>query len=620
MAFIPLQSGQSEYRRILDALEHGGYGPGKVNGKEIRFRCPAHDDHTPSLDVSEGRDGKALLQCRSRGCKHDAILKALNFDCGANHQANGDGKPKRIVATYDYTDEAGKLLFQTVRFDPKDFRQRKPIGKNRWEWNINGCRKVPYRLPELKAAPQDCQVFIPEGEKDVESLRALGFVATCNPMGAGKWKLIDSITAADAFRDRRIVILPDNDEPGKNHANDVCQSLRTLAAEIIVLELPGLPVKGDVSDWIAAGGTKDELSRLVDVQGVRVDLESDRPYWQGESHEGPGETPTPIEPDRPRFKIPVLISQLVLPPQQVWRWEGFLKVDGISLLSALWKVGKTTLLSRLLLAFGRGGEFLGLPIQKANVLYVTEENDGEWVERRDKLGIGDHVHLLSQQWHYKPSAKDWQDWLDFLNDYRLAKNIGFTVFDTISTIWPIKNENDASEVNEALMPMRKLAKGQSVSVVHHLSKFDRGDGTGTRGSGALCGFVDVLTEMRRFGKQGEETEEGSEDDRRRVLTSFSRWDETPRKLVIRLQDDGTDYEAEGDGQEVRQARLVAELVKLLPDQEPGITADKAHELLPAAIRPKRAKVMQELQSGAAVGNWKALGTGKKGDPRRFWKC
>ena len=316
------------------------------------------------------------------------------------------------------------------------------------------------------------------------------------------------------------------------------------------------------------------------------------------------------------FKQPVIISKLVRPPRQNWTWEGFLKADGISLLSASWKVGKTTLLSRLLLAFGRGGTFLDLPIIKTNVLYITEENEGEWVERRDKLGIGDHVHVLSQPFDYKPAAGDWFVWLSFLNDYCRANQIGFTVFDTVSTFWPIKNENDASEVNSALMPMRKLAKGQSISVVHHLAKFDRGDGTGTRGSGALCGFADVITEMRRFGKEGDDD---SDDDRRRVLTSFSRWEETPRKLVIRLMDDGTDYEAEGDGQQVKAERLAAELVKILPERDPGITADDAHELLPEAIRPKRAKVMQELQSGAAVGAWQASGTGRKGDPRRFWK-
>lgn len=325
-------------------------------------------------------------------------------------------------------------------------------------------------------------------------------------------------------------------------------------------------------------------------------------------------------PDKPRFKPPVPISQLVRPARQQWLWDGFLKLGGILLLSALWKAGKTTLLSRLILALARGGQFLGLPIECASILYITEENDGEWVERRDKLGIGDHVHVLSQPWNRKPTMQDWFDWFDFLAGYCVEHSIGLVVFDTVSTVWPIKNENDASEVNEALMPMRRLADGRSVCVVHHLVKIDRRDGTATRGSGALAAFVDTITELRRYGNQSEDGENlDHEDDRRRVLTSFSRWDETPRKLVIRLRDDGLDFDAEGDGQEVKDRRLIAELLKLLPTNEPGITVDEAHKSLPDAAKPRRAKVVQTLQSGAAAGQWQASGTGVRGDPRRFWK-
>lgn len=291
----------TQYEQAREALERD-YGPGKPNGKETRYRCPAHDDQSPSLDVAQGADGKAIFQCRSRHCTGEAILKALNLKPSANGAANGKPAPRKIVATYDYRDESGTLLFQSVRYDPKDFRQRRPLGAGQYEWSITGCRKVPYRLPELKAAPQDCQVFIVEGEKDVDALRALGFVATCNPMGAGKWNHVCPTARAECFKDRRVIILPDNDEPGRKHANDVCQSLRTLASEIVVLELPGLKAKGDVSDWIQDGGNAEQLRALAESQGVRVDLESDRPYWQGESHDGPEDTEAPKGEGEPQCK------------------------------------------------------------------------------------------------------------------------------------------------------------------------------------------------------------------------------------------------------------------------------------------------------------------------------
>ncbi len=100
-----------------------------------------------------------------------------------------DGQ-RRIVATYDYRNEAGALLYQAVRYRPKGFTQRQPDGSGGWIWNIKDVRLVLYRLPELRAADSAAPVYLPEGEKDVENLRTLGFVATCNAMGAGKWRAV----------------------------------------------------------------------------------------------------------------------------------------------------------------------------------------------------------------------------------------------------------------------------------------------------------------------------------------------------------------------------------------------------------------------------------------------
>jgi len=633
----------TEYQAVIDALDRGGFGPGKREGKETRYRCPVHEaagDHSPSLDVSEGQGGRALLQCRSAHCKAEDILRILKPE--RNGHTNGaPGKP-RIVATYDYRDESGNLLCQTVRYDPKNFKQRQPDGHGGWKWNLKEVRRIPYRLQELLAAPIETAVYVCEGEKDVDGLARLGFIATTNPMGAGKWGHLDSTTVQKAFRGRRVVILPDNDKRGRDHANDVALSLRTIAAEIIVLELPGVPEKGDVSDWIARGGTADQLGHLIEKNGIRVDPESNRPYWAGEDWTPESEDlrcpcgsgfikghctkchdsgPTPA---LTQHKMPVVISKLSRPEPRSFIWYGFLMLDSISLLSALWKVGKTTLLSRLLLALGRGGEFLGLSIQQCSVLYVTEEAVGEWIDRRDRLGIGDHVHLLVQPWSQKPMPADWLAWLDFLKKYCDENRIKVVIFDTLSAVWPIRNENDAGEVQAALMPLRELANGRAIAVVHHLRKFDNGDGTGTRGSGALMGFVEVITEMRRFGdqkqNQGEDDDDESDDDRRRVLTSVSRWDETPKKIVIRLNDDGTDYVAEGDGNEVRRKQLVAALLPLLPSEAPGIGATEVHEQLPKQGRPQRSKVMKELQSGAVRGDWQAVGAGTKGSPRTFWRA
>jgi len=125
----------------------------------------------------------------------------------------------KIVTTYPYPDERGKVLYEVVRFDPKAFKQRKPDGCGGWLWNLNGVRRVLYNLPEVIQASD---VLILEGEKDCETGRRLGFVATCNRSGACKWRAEYS----EYLRHKRVVIIPDRDEAGRKHARDVARSLR----------------------------------------------------------------------------------------------------------------------------------------------------------------------------------------------------------------------------------------------------------------------------------------------------------------------------------------------------------------------------------------------------------
>ena len=179
--------------------------------------CPAHDDHNASLSVSMLNDcGKIFVYCHA-GCQTLDVLAAIGMKmsdlmpASINGRANGKAK---IIATYDYRDTDGELLFQVCRFEPKDFRQRRPKEDGGWEWKVKGVKQVPYRLPELSAAEPSQIVFIVEGEKDVDRLLGLGLVATCNAGGAGKWRKHH----AEYLSKRSVAIIPDNDEPGESHA------------------------------------------------------------------------------------------------------------------------------------------------------------------------------------------------------------------------------------------------------------------------------------------------------------------------------------------------------------------------------------------------------------------
>ena len=170
----------------------------------------------------------------------------------------------RVVACYDYRAEDGSLLFQVQRFEPKQFVQRRPDGDG-WQYKVKGTRQVPYRLPELVAAPLSSTVYIVEGEKDVDRLASLGLVATCNAGGAGKWKSCH----AEHLKDRTVILIPDNDDAGREHVQKVAKSLKGIAAHVRILELPGLPEKGDVSDWLDTGGTLEQLAAMPTVSPAK---------------------------------------------------------------------------------------------------------------------------------------------------------------------------------------------------------------------------------------------------------------------------------------------------------------------------------------------------------------
>lgn len=234
----------------------------KTSLNQWQARCPAHDDRRPSLSIGL-RGERILLDCKA-GCSSEVVLRSVGLKM--RDLFLGNGKPDRnsIEATYDYQNADGKLLFQVVRRQPKNFFQRQPDGNGGWANNLKDVQRVLYRLPELLNADRNKPIFICEGEKDVDRLISLGLAATTNSGGVKKWRAGYNTT----LKDRNVVILPDNDPPGKQHAEQVLESLQGIARSVHILDLPGLPPKGDVSNWLDAGHTRNELLQLVEKTPV----------------------------------------------------------------------------------------------------------------------------------------------------------------------------------------------------------------------------------------------------------------------------------------------------------------------------------------------------------------
>jgi putative DNA primase/helicase len=234
----------------------------KMSGDEWRCPCPIHGGERDSLAINaETGRWRCHSECSTGGdvIEFEMRLEGLDFKraVASVEQAIGRtvGAPKTppvVTAVYQYVNREGRVLFEVVRMEPKGFRQRQPDGKGGHVWNIKNVDRVPYRLPQLIASDE---VYLVEGEKDVHALEGLGFVATTIPGGATAWRK----NFASFFLSKRVTILPDNDDPGREFAAAAAKDLNGIAAAVRIVPLPGLPDKGDVSDWIAAGGTAEAL-------------------------------------------------------------------------------------------------------------------------------------------------------------------------------------------------------------------------------------------------------------------------------------------------------------------------------------------------------------------------
>jgi 5S rRNA maturation endonuclease (ribonuclease M5) len=239
------------------------------------MRCPAHEDHDPSCSITEVA-GKVLIHCHA-GCRQDDVVAALRerglwpepqirSDTRRTSYAQTE-RERQLVAEYNYTDEAGALLYQVLRYEPgrdgkkKEFSQRYPDGRGGWIWK-KGRRQALYHLPEVLEAPI---VFAVEGEKDVETLRERGFVGTCNAGGAGKW-LADY---NQFFTGKSVIVIPDRDPAGFAHARQVVGGIRRYAASFIVIDLEDAK---DISEWFDHGHSEVELVTLLEDAWARQEV------------------------------------------------------------------------------------------------------------------------------------------------------------------------------------------------------------------------------------------------------------------------------------------------------------------------------------------------------------
>lgn len=467
-----------------------------------------------------GRDHKAAMQWM----REHGYLEQREKQNGA-HGAQQLGKE---VAHYSYADENDELLFQVVRFEPKTFRQRRRPQpddppdkiKHGWVYAVRGIRHVPYRLPELmEAIANGHTVFVVEGEKDADNLAKQGVIATTNPGGVGKWG--DHLTAF--FRDADVVIIQDNDPqaknpdppngdgalrwhpdgrpvlPGQDHAQDVAKALSGTAQRVRVLDLarhwPQMPPKGDVSDWIKAGGTPNALHALADAT----------PDW----------SPTPF---RSRFGGLRWEEIAVLGHSSGYGWliEDIVPLDEITLIFGDSGSGKSFGTFDMSMAVARGLTFIGRNTEPGLVVYVAAEA-GKGFSKRKLAYVIQHelqynaapvpFYLCTKRPDFFSSDDDVNALIAEIEAVARTypHRLVLIVIDTLSALAPGMNENasqDVSMVRKRLVALQQRF-GSAVILVHHKPK----GGSTPRGHGSLTADFETTIEFevvadRRTSKGG----------------------------------------------------------------------------------------------------------------------
>jgi AAA domain len=458
-------------------------------------------------EANEGGGVKELIETRGDVSNEPGAWLRWLGEQGLREDSRPNGgdttTATATAAEFDYRDESGELLFQVVRTKDKKFLQRQRV-KGEWIYNVNGVRNVPYRLRELIAS--DGTVFIPEGEKHVDALRRLKLVATCNVGGAGKWKP----ELNQHLKGRDVVLLPDNDEAGRKHVNLVGAGLRGTAARVRVLALPGLKPKGDVIDWLEAGGDKEQLLALVEKA----------PDW-----EPPSETalalPTVKHGDAPP-----------LPPR--WLVRNRIPETGAGLLSGQWGTHKTFLLLDMAAHIMMRWSWTGEPTyRQCGILLLAPEGAGSIAMRLAALvehmmapraGNPDMFHerlerkpvsltRLPIEWaSTMPLLLAKEDPLPILTATALAAHqrftrefglpLGLIGIDTMSTGAGWTDENDNAEAAKVMAKLRDLSAGTGAVVVgvDHLGKNAEAGSRGASAKEANADFVlAVLGERETSG-------------------------------------------------------------------------------------------------------------------------
>ena len=383
-------------------------------------------------------------------------------------EAPTSGEPAHV---YRYHKPDGTFAFEVLRYE-------KPGHKKAIRTRGTYDQALLYNAAN---AMQCNTVFVVEGEKCVDALKAPIVAldcAVCNPGGAGKWREEHS----KALQGKKVIILPDNDEPGQAHAAQVAQSVYPYAASVKIINLPGLPLKGDLVDWLAAGSDPQEIVKLMDAT----------PAYEPPQEEG-----------KSQLVVCGVRSFLDknIPPRDYVLWP-VIPEQGLTMLYAARGIGKTFVALSIAVAVASGGNLFGWRAEKPRrTLYIDGEMPARTMQDRIRaIETGAGCQLDDNLFQLITPDEQPDGAMPNLSDYdgqialaEIVKGFDFIVIDNLATLCRGGKENESdswSKMQEWLLMLRRL--GKSVLLVHHAGK--TGD---QRGSSAKEDILDTVIKLTR---------------------------------------------------------------------------------------------------------------------------
>ena len=295
-----------------------------------------------------------------------------------------------------------------------------------------------------------------------------------------------------------------------------------------------------------------------------------------------------------------------------WLWRGYLAPGNVTLMTSQWKAGKTTLLAILLDRMRQGGELAGLPVRAGKAVVLSEESPALWTSRSERFDFGRHVCWICRPFRGKPTPAQWLGLIDDLVALHREHHLDLLAIDPLASFLPGNSESNAGAVLDALLPLQRLTEqGLAVLVQHHPRKKPGPAGMAARGSGALTGHADILIEMHWQS-------DAADNDRRRRLLAWSRYEETPRELVIELNAAGTGYAALAES-EGPYLPLQPTLLAILRGAWQKLTRRKILERWPAEQpKPERTALWRWLEAGVRQKLVLREGKGSREEPYQYW--